>query len=389
MALNTLRRRVLIEGWRFIHHSYALVAQSHCLCLLRHDEIDLRFRDLPFHSEAWKATPGIFTPEQERALAGLVAPEPTFAPEATFTLRPESPDFGAPIAGRKLAFGTAEYRILTEENRRGLNSAADVADTVDVVTPSRWTALAFERFGMPPERIHVVPHGIDPAVLHPDEESRLATRKSMGLQDHCVYLSVGAMTWNKGLDILLQAFARVIETEPRARLVLKGADALYPSKDFVREVLDELPAKARQAVAERLVYEGRTLSSQGMAHLYRAADCYVSPYRAEGFNMPVLEAMACGVAVLCTAGGPTDEFTEPAFARRIRSLPLRKRLNETETGDALEPDLEHLIELMRDAARGRDATPEAGARAAAHAARHFTWDAVTDELIAQLLPARA
>jgi glycosyltransferase involved in cell wall biosynthesis len=141
-------------------------------------------------------------------------------------------------------------------------------------------------------------------------------------------------------------------------------------------------------VAERLVYEGRTLSLQGMAHLFRTADCYVSPYRAEGFNMPVLEAMACGAAILCTAGGPTDEFTEPAFTRRIRSTPLRKRLSETETGDALEPDLEHLIELMRDAARGRDVTREAGARAAGHAARNFTWDTVTDQLIACLLPAR-
>jgi glycosyltransferase involved in cell wall biosynthesis len=104
--------------------------------------------------------------------------------------------------------------------------------------------------------------------------------------------------------------------------------------------------------------------------------------------MPVLEAMACGVAVLCTAGGPTDEFTEPEFAGRIRGIPLRRRLSEKETGDALEPDFEHVIELMRDAARSRDATREAGARAAEYAARKFTWDAVTDELRACLLPAR-
>lgn len=380
--------RVLIEGWRFIHHSYALVAQSHALCLLRHADVELRFSDLPFN-EAWKPTPGIFSPAQERALAMLGAPEPSFAPDATLTLRPEAPDFGAPLSGRKFAFGTPEYRILTEENRRGLHCAAEVADTVSVVTPSRWAALAFERFGMPAERIHVVPHGIDPAVMYPDEASRTTIRKSLRVEGNFVYLSVGAMTWNKGLDILLAAFARVIETEPDARLFLKGADGLYPSKSFVREVLDDLPAKARQAVAERLIYEGRMLSEQGMAHLFRAADCYVAPYRAEGFNLPVLEAMACGVAVLCTAGGPTDEFTAPAFARLIHSTPLRKQLGEKETGDALEPDLDHLIELMRDAARSHCSTREAGTRAAAHAGKDFTWNAVTDRLLAQLFPARA
>jgi glycosyltransferase involved in cell wall biosynthesis len=124
-----------------------------------------------------------------------------------------------------------------------------------------------------------------------------------------------------------------------------------------------------------------------MAHLLRGADCYVSPYRAEGFNLPVLEAMACGVPVLCTAGGPTDEFTEAAFAQRIRSVPIRKRLTEKESGDALEPDGDHLVELMRSAARNGDRGREIGAHAARHALEKFTWDAVTDRLLAVLLRA--
>jgi glycosyltransferase involved in cell wall biosynthesis len=170
--------------------------------------------------------------------------------------------------------------------------------------------------------------------------------------------------------------------------VLKGVDGLYPSRDFVREVLDDLPARARETVAGRLIYEGRTISARGMAHLLRGADCYVSPYRAEGFNLPVLEAMACGVPVLCTAGGPTDEFTDAAFAQRIRSVPIRKRLNEKESGDALEPDGDHLVELMRNAARNRDRGHEAGACSARHALENFTWDAVTGRLLAALLSAR-
>ena len=43
------RKRLLVEGWRFIPHSYALVAQAHCLSLLRRNDVELRFRDLPFH----------------------------------------------------------------------------------------------------------------------------------------------------------------------------------------------------------------------------------------------------------------------------------------------------------------------------------------------------
>ena len=379
-------RRLLIEGWRFVPHSYSLVAQAHCLRIVGRAGIELRFVDLPLYSEGWKRKRGVFSAAEEHILEELREPEASFRPEATFTLRPERPDFSAPRSGRRFAFATAEYRILTEANASGRRSAADVPETVDVVTPSRWAALAFERFGFPPERVHVVPHGIDPLVLHPDEASRRASREALGVSEAFVFTSVGAMTWNKGLDVLVAAFARVVESEPDVHLVLKGMDALYGSQDFVRELMNDLPARAREAVASRLTYGGGTLPARGLARLLRAADCYVSPYRAEGFNLPVLEAMACGVSIVCTAGGPTDEFTEDSFTKRIRSEVRKKRLDTTTDGDALEPDLEHLITLMRDAARQRDRLPAMGTLAAQHAAKNFTWEAVTDRLLEQLLP---
>jgi glycosyltransferase involved in cell wall biosynthesis len=377
------RSRLVVEGWRFLPHSYALVAQSHCLSLARRDDIDLRFVDLPFYDAAWKPAPGIFSVADEAVLAALRPPEESFDAEATFTLRPERPDFTAPRTGRRFSFATAEFRVLAPQNASGFGSAAEVPSSVNVVTPSRWAAVAYERFGFPPERVHVVPHGIDPSVFRPDEAGRRAMRASLGVGDAFLYVSAGAMTWNKGLDLLLSAFARVVQARPEARLLLKGADALYPSRAMVSEVLGELSALDRSAVQERLIYEGRTFSAKVMADLLRAADCYVSPYRAEGFNMPVLEAMACGVPVLCTEGGPTDEFTEPTFAGRIRSRLQPRRLGADCEGEALEPDLDHLVVLMRDAAIGADAGKR-GALAAAHAHQRFTWEAVTDTLRARL-----
>src|ERR1051326_3059169 len=118
--------RLLVEGWRFLPHSYALVAQAHCLCLAARPDIELRFVDLPFFRKSWKRAPASFPPDQERALAALRPPEPSFAPEATFTLRPERPDFRPPKAGRRFAFATAEYRLLTPANVGDLRSAENV-----------------------------------------------------------------------------------------------------------------------------------------------------------------------------------------------------------------------------------------------------------------------
>ncbi len=59
------------------------------------------------------------------------------------------------------------------------------------------------------------------------------------------------------------------------------------------------------------------LTSDELAALYRACDVLVHPYRGEGFAMPVLEAMACGLPAIVTGGGPTDEFCPAEAGWRI------------------------------------------------------------------------
>jgi glycosyltransferase involved in cell wall biosynthesis len=381
-----VRRRLLIEGWRFIHHSYALVAQAHCLCLLRKNDIDLRFLDVPYTSRTWRRTSGLFAPDEEAALASIAAPEPAFVPEVTLTITAGGPNLSVPASGRRFVFGTPGFRVVRREASGGFRRGSDIPEVIHFLTPSRWTAVAFERFGVPLDRIHVVPHGIDPDVFRPDESKRLAMRGKLDIAEHFVFLSTGSMTMVKGIDLLLAAFARVIPLFPDVRLILKGADSLFDSGNIVRRLLAALPAGAREAVASRLLYIGETLSAQRMAGLYNIADSYVSPYRAEGFNLPVLEAGACGVPVICTAGGPTDEFIDPLSSRRIRSRIEVVRMDQTHMGEALVPDLDHLTDLMQDAIRHRDEVAEMGLQASNHARRNFTWELVTDRLRQELFP---
>jgi glycosyltransferase involved in cell wall biosynthesis len=375
--------KLLVQGWRFIHHSYALVAQAHCLSLRRHKDITLRFEDLPFPSAAWQPSRGIFFPEDEEAIAALQPPEAGFVPDVTLQFKG---DFSPPPSGRKFTFDTPEVRALTPEARRGFRSGAEVPESVHVLTPSHWTAQGYLRFGIPAERVHVVPHGVDPRLLRPQEEWRRRARREFGLARAFVIMSVGAMSGNKGIDLLLRAFARVAAGAPDARLVLKGADDLYRSRQLLREILDALPAAERAVVAPRLAYVGERFSARQMAAFLHAADLYVAPYLAEGFNLPVLEAAACGVPVICTGGGSTDDFTEASFAWRIRSQPIPMRTQWGGMGDGLLPDLDHLTELLRSALAQREQLRAMGAAGAAWIAQRFTWDAVTDRLVRELFP---
>jgi glycosyltransferase involved in cell wall biosynthesis len=230
----------------------------------------------------------------------------------------------------------------------------------------------------------VVPHGVDPRVMRPDAAQRVETRRALGIDDSFVFMSVGAMTGNKGIDLLLRAFAQVVGSHPRSKLVLKGADDLYASRARVQDMLDALLRAEREAVASRIVYLGDRRPAREMADLLRAADVYVAPYLAEGFNLPVLEAAACGVPAICTAGGATDDFVEPSFAWRIRSRPDRVHTDIGFVGEVMQPDVGHLIELMRQAARDPEAARRMGAAGAEHAAREFTWDRVTERLVEEV-----
>jgi glycosyltransferase involved in cell wall biosynthesis len=373
------KRALLIQGWRFIHHSYAIVAQAHALALARRGDVALAFQDLAFPEDRWKTSRGILDPQEERRLENLRRPDAGFTPDATLRF---ARDFTAPPRGRAFVFDTPEFRILRPGVQRKLRTAPP--DRVHMLVPSRWAAEAYLRFGIAPERVHVVAHGVDPLVLHPDSKRRGAMRERLGMTGRFMFLSIGAMTDNKGIDLLLRAFADVSGRCDEARLVLKGADDLYASRERLDRLLAGLSSVDRERVSSRLIYLGERLSVHEMADLLRAADCYVSPYLAEGFNLPVLEAAACGVPVVCTEGGATDDFTDASFAWRIRSRPDWIRTDLGLVGEVRQPDVEHLAELMLHAASAPQEAMRMGRAGAARVAEHFTWDRVTDRLMDSL-----
>jgi glycosyltransferase involved in cell wall biosynthesis len=223
-----------------------------------------------------------------------------------------------------------------------------------------------------------VPHGPDCGIFRPDtDETRERSRSAYGwTKEDFVFLHVGALYEWKGTPILLKAFAAVAARHPHVRLVLKGIDAVYASRASVADALATLAADERGKLAKRVTYLGQTLSYEGLANLYQSADVLVSPYGLEGFNMPVLEAIACGLPVICTKGGPTDDFVRDAFAWRIASQWISVNGSER-----LSPDLDHLIQLMEKAVSDRDFRARAAAAGPAFVEANYTWRAVTQRLV--------
>ena len=380
-------KSLIVEGWRFLPHSYAIVNQWQLLALQRRN-VNVKVIDVPYYRAAWRAQTEIFDPASEQALASLIIAQPNET--ADVTLRIFAPFTFAPSRSRLTAvFATLEQQLIQKNH---LSNPAEYEifqrrsspHDITVITPSQWSAQGFYRAGFTPDQVVVIPHGVDCATFRPMQNTRDDMRRKMRISDsEFVFLSVGAMSGNKGIDLILRAFAEICRRFPDARLILKGVDGLYSSRSLLLKALRTLPVKDQQVVLEKMTYIGDALSNRAMATLYQVADAYVSPYRAEGFNIPVLEAAACGIPVICTRGGPTDDFVTDEFARRIDSRLLKINVDGKEA-IRLEPDLANLIALMISTIEDLSWHKYANAAGPCHVSAHYTWDRAVDKLITTL-----
>jgi D-inositol-3-phosphate glycosyltransferase len=228
------------------------------------------------------------------------------------------------------------------EPQRRIDAEFAVMRCSDAITAScPAEAQQLERlYGVPPERIQLVPPGVIHAFFSPGD--RRGAQRALGLRDdgHPVLLFVGRIQPLKGVDVAIAALAEV--THDDAELLIVGG----PSGPDGR--MEEAKARAlaeELGVADRITWVDPQPHYR-LASYYRAADVCVVPSRSESFGLVALEAAACGVPVVAAAVGGLRTLVEhgrtgylvedrdPAmFARSIDRL-LRDPVRAAEMGEA-------------------------------------------------------
>lgn len=196
-----------------------------------------------------------------------------------------------------------------------------------VVTFSRGVAAALEeRLGIPGERVRVIPHGVDRRLFRPSsrEESAACQARFTLARPYVLYL--GPLEPRRGLDLALAAVEEVRGAVPELELVLVGGSR------FPVPALASPPGWVR-----RLGY----VDDAVLPPLLAGAAAVVAPSRGEGFDLPVLEALACGAAVVASDIPPhLEHFAEgvalfPSGSAEALAAVLHQVVEDSETAAAL------------------------------------------------------
>ncbi|PSL54507.1 glycosyltransferase involved in cell wall biosynthesis [Saccharothrix carnea] len=161
------------------------------------------------------------------------------------------------------------------------------------VVPSRATADELARVAGADRRLlHIAQHGVETERFHPPTpEDVAAVRRRLSLGDTPYVAFLGALEPRKNVPALIRGFAQAVRDrrDPPA-LVLAG----QPGWDSqVERALDAVPHRVR-------VIRAGYLPFSSLAGFLGGAEVVAYPSLGEGFGLPVLEAMACGAAVLTT-----------------------------------------------------------------------------------------
>ena len=176
----------------------------------------------------------------------------------------------------------ASYLTQYRTHRIQYRKMAEYAE--HLITPSQFLADRLAEIGLPREKLHVVPCGVDTTVFAPS-----STR------DPQLLLAVGRLVPKKAPHLTIEAFSRVASKHPQARLEIIGDGLLRP----------ECERRVRQyGLSDRVVLHG-SQNHEFVHERLKQASIFVQHSvtangNTEGLPVSILEAMACGVPVVST-----------------------------------------------------------------------------------------
>ena len=170
----------------------------------------------------------------------------------------------------------------------------------EVIVNSNYMKSEIQRlFGLPFEKINVVPNGVNLNNFN-NVYRDYDFRRRFAMDNEKIILFMGRLVYEKGIQHLISAMPKILDHYHDVKLVIAGKGGM----------LDELKAQANNLGISQKVYFAGYLNSKDVQKMYRCADISVFPSTYEPFGIVALEAMLAGVPVVVSDIGGLNEIVE-------------------------------------------------------------------------------
>jgi glycosyltransferase involved in cell wall biosynthesis len=344
-------------GDQFNYFSLALVNRELCAQLAASGEVALETHTLH---------PPDFDPQAAPRYRALDTSRVTLTrPAAVHVRHAWPPDFTPPAEGAWVVVQPWEFGGLPDA---WIGPLRDQVDELWCYT--HWLKDCAVKSGVPPEKIRVVPCGVDAEFYRPD-----GPRYPLKTKKRFKFLFLGGMLPRKGADIAVNAFLRAFKPDDDVCLVVKafGVNTHYRNAKSLPQQIEAL--SRRYPEVPEIEYLDEDVTDEEIAALYRACDALVHPFRGEGFGLPIAEAMASGLPVLVTGYGPVLDFCDAESAYMIPCVetPVETAQAAAAGSWMVEPDQAALSALMRQVYEAPEAARAVGERGRSRIVQKFSW----------------
>jgi len=201
----------------------------------------------------------------------------------------------------KMPLVTTLHTVLREPDgnqRAVLEEVAGLSDRV-VVMSQLAAQLLHEVYGVPSDKIDVIPHGVpDMPFMDPNY-----FKDKFGTEGKFVLLTFGLLSPNKGIENVIRALPAILTHNPNVVYIVSGVTHPHIRRREGERYRESLQALAEQlGVADHLIFNNRFVSTEELIEFVGAADIYVTPYQQEAqiVSGTLAIALGAGKAIIST-----------------------------------------------------------------------------------------
>ena len=210
--------------------------------------------------------------------------------------------YGTPIVATIHATEAGRNSGIHDETQRYINDTEWMLtyEASEVIVNSNYMKNELQRlFGLPFEKINVVPNGVN-LNLYSGIERDYEFRRRYAADNEKIILFVGRLVYEKGIQHLIAAMPKILEKYHDSKLVIAGKGGM----------IDELKAQVNAMGISNKVYFTGYLNSKQVVKMYKCADVAVFPSTYEPFGIVALEGMLSGTPVVVSDVGGLNEIVQ-------------------------------------------------------------------------------